>query len=119
MVDSASKDVERAAKILRHVLDRTRNGSLSWMKRESRDFAYEADLPSGNVEVGTVDNDGAAPWDFRIYGAPPFGGLKITIDTVFGEHWAEDIEQLWKIVNRADSGIDETLDGLLRDLGAE
>ena len=120
MTSTEEQDANRAYEILGIIIDRTRSGAVKWEPRADRPYAYELDLPSGNLEVGTADNDGAAPYDFRIYGPESMPGLKARVTTrERSEPRAERIEQLWKLINRAFSGVDATLDGLLRDLGVE
>ena len=111
-------DRVRAVAVLRRLLDLTRTDSLDWRKRGRRPYAYEVDLPSGNVEIGTADDDGAAPYDLSIYSAGPELELVFVLSGgIDDEDVFEELSELWRRVARKVSGVDSTLDGLLKDLG--
>lgn len=112
---SGSADVARAARILQRAVELTRSGSLTWTSRDSRAYAYEVDLPSGNIEVGTVDNDGTAPYNFKVYTPRPYT-LVAELNGRRNPEFTDDLRALWQTVERQVSGIDDTLDGLLSDL---
>jgi hypothetical protein len=114
--DEAS-DYERAVAVLRLVLARTMSKGLDWEPLTNRSNAFDVTLPSGTVEVGTADNDGVSPFDFRIYSRSPEFELVHRIDTRENPELSTEIERLWRIVKRQVSGVDATLEGLLRDLG--
>lgn len=109
-------DRERALLVLRKTTERTRAGKLTWAPRDRRPNSFDVDLPSGNVEVGTVDNDGVAPYDFKIYTPGPDYELVFKLGGREDLDLSDEIRGLWETVKRQVVGIDTTLEGLLSDL---
>lgn len=109
-------DRARALLVLQRVTRLTNLGRLDWRPVQGREFAFDLDLPSGNIEIGTEDNDGVAPFDLRLY-AP--GDQFILVYKLGGRDDLEisnEIAPVWSTVERKTTGIDRTLDGLIRDL---
>lgn len=108
-------DEDRSKAILKKALERTRKRELKWTERTGRPFAYEVDLPHGNIEIGTEDNDGVAPYDFQIW------STKGPIELVYqlnSRHLAgfPELQELWTLVHRQLRGIDQVLDDIFDDL---
>lgn len=111
-------EFEAASRILDLMIARTAKGTMDWKARGSeRDAAFEVDLPSGNVEVGTADNDGVSPHDFRVFKPGPEYGLVIEIDGRSVPEMQPKIAELWALVDRQVRGVDDVLRNILRDLG--
>ena len=114
-------DHDRALQVLGKIAERTRAGKVAWAPRSPRPYAFDVDLPSGNVEVGTVDDDGVAPFNFKIYTPGPDYELVHELGGREDLETSEQIRGLWELVKRKVAGIDfdTTLDGLLSDLDDE
>lgn len=107
--------------LIERLIQRTQEGALSWEGRSSRENAYEADVGTSlNVEIGTVDDDGAAPFDFRIFRRTE-GGTWDRVETVVGRpadnEYHEILAELYEVVARNAKGLDQVLDRLLDELG--
>lgn len=113
-------DLNKSLEIFSRCRAKTVKGQLKWRPRENRPDAFEVDLPSGNIEIGTEDDDGAIPHDFRIYSEGPDGYVRVF--TISGrEHpdYEVELEDLWAKVNRLVLGVEGTLDALLEELEEE
>ncbi len=115
----SSDEYERIVKILERVLDSTLRGVLKWRPREVRECSYEVDLPSGNIEIGTKDDDGLAPYDFRIYAPSPHYDLLYSISSESRPQLRRELERLCKTAGLESPIAEEVLDGLLSDLGGD
>ena len=111
------QDFERSKEIMRRALRRTKAKRLEWKERDGRPSAFEVDLPSGNIEVGTEDNDGVPPYDFRIYGdSGDTFQLVYELRSRAHPELRDELADLYTTVSRQVNGSDPTLDGLLNDL---
>lgn len=115
-VEPPDRDYQRAVLVLRGSLMRTRSGRLTWHVRNGREYAYEVDLNTGNLEIGSEDNDGAAPYDFQIFGPAPAYGLIYRLSTRTNVDVRDEIRELYGLAARQVSGVDSTLDGLISEL---
>lgn len=110
-------DLGRARQVLSKTLERTQAGRLPWTQSR-RTEAYDVYLPSGTLEVATVDDDGVAPYEFIIYSNSESSEAVYRIDSGNSPELEADIRELRELAARQVRGVDETLDGLLGDLDA-
>lgn len=113
-----SHDFDRAVAILRLALIHTRNMEITW-KRPSheRPHAFDVDLPSGTIEIGTTDDDSVAPFDLRIYTSGPPYNLVLALDSRENEELLFPLKELHDLVSLQVIGANPTLEGLFNDLG--
>src|SRR4051812_20188540 len=66
---------ELVTDLINTVTSATKEGKLHWRATENSANAehprYEVDLDSGNLEVGSMDDDGITPFDLRIFSPGP------------------------------------------------
>jgi hypothetical protein len=97
--DQQEIDESRQFEILGRVLEMSRRGELNWRPRETRPSAYHCDVEAGNFEVGTVDNDGDSPFDFRVFSPGPNYELLFKIESIARDFRADDVTALWHSVS--------------------
>lgn len=98
----------RIQRLITALLDRTRSGSISWEQGPTYSYIYRS--PTGSIIVRSRDNDGVAPFQVTI------ANDEGVVVRELNSRGADDIGQLYREARDSASGLDETLDGFLREL---
>ena len=113
-----SVEDETLLALVQRVLKLTQEGKLHWREMTGRGFAYEVDLPSVNIDIVTLDEDGAAPYELRVWERVPSGGLSqlTSANSKADRDWGLYLNPLYQLVRRQVTGVDRKLHGVLQEL---
>lgn len=112
-----------AVRLVGNLLTKTAEGKLQWRavgddndSGGPRNPRYEVDLPSGNIDIGSVDGDGRSPFDLKLFtSGPPYS----LIDIFSGRDdrsLNEGLTILYKAARRSANGTDRFIRSLIQDL---
>lgn len=112
MVDDFATKVRR---LVQRLLIATDRNQLSWNETD-RSHAYVCQLPSQDIVVATVDDDGQAPHELQVFLKDGSLGEEINPDEV---RLTREIKELHAAARRSSRGVNDILDTLLAEVPAD
>jgi hypothetical protein len=103
----------RVKKIVDNLIPKTDSGIAKWEQARRKD-QYIYSSAGASIIIETADADGLAPYRLKI--ANEAGEVITTVDSSTEDYPQDRLGRLYELVLRRTLQIDETLDGLLRDL---
>lgn len=110
-----AEDRQRILKIIKRLLEQTRAGKIEWSVSGTASYVWST--TSSSVTVSCRDSDDNYPYDVTVFNKA--GSAVADLEFGSGDHYADEVADLYRLAGRLHLDVDGTLDTLLGELGDE